>query len=66
MLRIWFNRIGKFFARRMTLTRCYYINGREVTEAEWYANGGLEAEEELEKMVAEMDKRFKELHKYDS
>jgi hypothetical protein len=29
------------------ISRRYFINNREVTESEWYANGGLESEEEL-------------------
>ena len=52
-----FNKILNFFRRRVTLTARYYINNREVSEAEWYANGGLEVEEELaqvEKMLNEI------------
>jgi hypothetical protein len=59
MLRKLFYRIGKFFARRITLTRRYYFNGREISEAEWYANGGLEAEEELERARQLLDDTFK-------
>jgi hypothetical protein len=38
--------------------RLFYLNGKRVTEAEWYANGGLEAEEDLARSLAEMKKEF--------
>jgi hypothetical protein len=28
----------------------YYLDGKPVSEAEWYANGGLEVEEELKEI----------------
>jgi hypothetical protein len=37
----------------------YTINGKEVTEAEWYANGGKEAEESLE----QIEKMLRDLKK---
>jgi hypothetical protein len=45
----------------MTVRTVYYLNGKEVEEAEWYANGGLEAEEALDeanKMIDEINKKY--------
>jgi hypothetical protein len=50
--------IGKCRLQKVfTLETKYVINGKEVSEAVWYANGGKEMEEELEhleKMLREM------------
>jgi hypothetical protein len=60
MLRILFYRIGKFFARRVTRAeKRYFINDREVTEAEWIVNGGLDAEEELDRVSKDLENAFK-------
>jgi hypothetical protein len=47
-----------FVTKTIRHTR-YLINGKEVSEAEWYANGGLEVEEELSRMERQLDKWFK-------
>jgi hypothetical protein len=60
MIRPFLNWIAKFFARRTTEKRLFYIDKKQVTEAEWYANGGLEAEEDLERSLAEMKKEFQD------
>lgn len=61
MIRAFFNRIARFLARRTVTRQLFYINGKKVTEAEWYINGGLEAEEHLaeaEEIVKEFNKKY--------
>jgi hypothetical protein len=53
------NIILNLFRPLTTVSRRYSINGKEVSEAEWYVNGGLEAEEALDEAMAEMDLIFK-------
>lgn len=38
------------------ISRRFFIDDHEVTEAEWYANGGLEAEEELNEAIKELQR----------
>jgi hypothetical protein len=38
------------------VTKRFFIDNKEVTEAEWYANGGLEAEEELNAACEELQR----------
>jgi hypothetical protein len=60
MLKILLYRIGKFLARRVTRAeKRYFLNGREISEAEWIINGGLEAEEELDRAIRDLDNTFK-------
>jgi len=46
--------------RSYTMTTRYKINGKEVTEAEWYANGG----HEVERRLARVEKEFEEFDKW--
>lgn len=41
--------IKRLFTRRVRQITRYHINGQEVSEETWYANGGLEAEAQMDK-----------------
>jgi hypothetical protein len=56
------NRLTRFlslFRRRVQSRRRYFLNGKEISEAEWCINGGLDAERELAEAMEEMDRIFK-------
>jgi hypothetical protein len=45
------------FLSSTTRTRVTYsINGKEVSEEEWYTNGGADVEKELDEALAEMER----------
>lgn len=48
----------RLFQWRFAISRRYYINDREVSEAEWYINGGLEVEQRLDELERKFN-RFK-------
>ena len=37
-------------------TRYYFVNGKEVSQAQWYINGGLEVEEDLDEAIRELNR----------
>lgn len=60
MMRKFLERLLKALAfpavrRTFSMTTRYKINGKEVSEAEWYANGGHEIERRLEALEKELD-----------
>jgi hypothetical protein len=48
--------IANLFTPKITRQTRYMIDGKEVSEAEWYANGGLELEERIERLDREIGK----------